>query len=1016
MAVLSVKLFGNPVVRMDGREVTLPYRKADALLYYLVLKRKASRSELVGLLWADTDAATALKNLRHAVYTVRKGLENDFFAAGQRTMLEVNPELSIQCDVLDFLERGDLESYHGEFLEGFSIQRAEQYEEWIVEQRNLLQTQYLTRLLEAEREAFARGDLAQAERYGALYVSLDPLEESAAVTLMGVYSAQKKFRKAIGVYHELCMNLSEELSITPLKETTAFYYQIVNEWNSSTYRLEEQSDELLVGKEMALRKLLSLCNRSPVELRTPCALVEGEAGVGKTYLLDHVLNRYDFSDRLVCRSCCYQSETGTPLAPWNAVMMTLASEIETRRLTIPENYLKTAAGLFPCLAINFGAGYSESDMDYPLQTNYHVALESAMLILSFVAQKVPLLIVFEDIHWIDKSSCDMLATFLRRFRSLNVTVICTSRDIYPDYVRKFISHAGQDKIIERYVVKRFNREETKQFVHYYLGQEPPGDLEHLEEQLYQSTGGNALLLIQLMNSIQESKDLQDLPKDLEGIIGYRLANLPLDERQVLDLISVFTEWAGFDILSSILTKEAMELLYICGQLKQRMLVVESDRDGMLSYALAHEKIKSALIQQQSQSTRRILHLRVAQYLEERIKHTKGQSYNRLVYHYEAAGRRFEAFQYRVLALNAYTGLSYALLPTLTETLEPDQPGEESMPSYFRALERELEQLRSGGEDLEQLSQLELILLHAKSRYCIYVGQYEEGLEALRRLIRLCGEIGETDMLVRAHLQYVYYGIQTHVTQVMEEHLRVGMLLLKGREKSAEYGIYLRLSGLLLMMQGKYPQARAAFEQSIQTFQDLEPSMDGRYAINVAGVYNYLGESYRLEGSYDRAFHYYDQAIIHNRSRGYYPGAAVFYTNYGVAAFQKGDHQEARELFRYAVEIYRSSHEYSGFPIAMSYLARYDAQDSAYEQAAEKLRESHRVSDMIGSPWWKGITIYNSWRIRLAMEREGRHVPALEELWPASREEHRLWGLSYLRKLQPWEGQAEMELELAGRPC
>ena len=64
MPELNAKLFGTPAVSVDGREITLPYKKADALLYYLILKRKTTRSELIGLLYEDTDSATALKNLR----------------------------------------------------------------------------------------------------------------------------------------------------------------------------------------------------------------------------------------------------------------------------------------------------------------------------------------------------------------------------------------------------------------------------------------------------------------------------------------------------------------------------------------------------------------------------------------------------------------------------------------------------------------------------------------------------------------------------------------------------------------------------------------------------------------------------------------------------------------------------------------------------------------------------------------------------------------------------------------
>ena len=74
MPELNAKLFGTPAVSVDGREITLPYKKADALLYYLILKRKTTRSELIGLLYEDADSATALKNLRHAIYTSARRL------------------------------------------------------------------------------------------------------------------------------------------------------------------------------------------------------------------------------------------------------------------------------------------------------------------------------------------------------------------------------------------------------------------------------------------------------------------------------------------------------------------------------------------------------------------------------------------------------------------------------------------------------------------------------------------------------------------------------------------------------------------------------------------------------------------------------------------------------------------------------------------------------------------------------------------------------------------------------
>lgn len=100
---LCVRMFGTPTVQVDDRNVTIPYRRAEALLYYLVLEKRASRQELAALLWEDAEPEIALKNLRHAVYTIRRTLGGNFFREGSRTVLELNPEIPIYCDVLNFL-------------------------------------------------------------------------------------------------------------------------------------------------------------------------------------------------------------------------------------------------------------------------------------------------------------------------------------------------------------------------------------------------------------------------------------------------------------------------------------------------------------------------------------------------------------------------------------------------------------------------------------------------------------------------------------------------------------------------------------------------------------------------------------------------------------------------------------------------------------------------------------------------------------------------------------------------
>ena len=984
MNKLTVTLFGTPSVYLNGNTIDFAYKKAAALFYYVLLNKQVSRSEAACLLWGDSDSASALKNLRHAIYTIRKNLGVDIFNSDRQSILEVRKDLDIRCDVLQFLQESILPETQKEFMEGFTLKHCELFDDWICEQRKILHDRYLEILLAQGQQAFQNGDLSLAERLGQLYVRQDPLEESVAVMLMEIYRDQKKYRRAIGVYQKLHENLLAELSISPLKETSDLYYKIIDEWNSSTEHVEENSAKLLLGKEEALNEILTLCNRPLTTDHTPCAIIKGEAGVGKTYLLDHILNDYDFSDWLICRSYCYQSEAHVQMAPWNCIMMTLMTELKTRDFTVPENTIKNASMLFPCLTALCGQDVASYDLNYILPQNYHMAEESALLIFAEAARHIPLLLVFEDIHWMDKNSVDFLSMFLRRLRNLNITVLCTSRTICADYVRKFIDIVLEDNVAHAVSVRSFNEQETATFAKYYIKRKPDSDL---CKQLYARTGGNALLLVQMIKILQEHPELSTVSDDLGDIIGTRLENLPPDERQVLDFISIFPDYVSFDMLLAILTKNPMELLYICNQLKRRMLIQENSTDNVLGYSLTHELIRSSLIKRQSEPARRILHSRVAQYLEENLSGASSIPYERIIYHFKESGNRFKAFQYQVKALDVYTSLHYAVFPALGTGVFAESE-QKNLTDYFQILETNLADLyRNYPGERDTLNQLETTFLLAKGRYAIYVGEYKIGLAALDCLTKICDKNHIKEPLVAAQFQYICFGIQTYNTEIMSVHLEILKSLLAGQTLSKNYGIYLRMEGLFQLMSGDYQLSRSMFQKSIETFGALTPRGDDRYAINIAGAYGYIAESYRMEHNYPQAFLAYDQAILYNRSCGYYPGTAVLYTNYGVAAEQSGEQRVAKKLFNFALETYQKTYEYSGRPIALSHLAYFEAEAGNFDLAAQYLDEGFRISDTIGSPLWKATVCYHCWKIHALILDRNQNAPVLEKRWPKSLNKH-----------------------------
>lgn len=1005
--MLYVKLLGPPRILSDGNEVHLPYKKAEALLYYLLVKKKTTRSELVDILWAETDSAAALKNLRHAVYSVRKAIGSELFTGETRASVALDESLALYCDVDAFLS-GDINAYSGEFLEGFSLPtQANGFCEWAEEERRALQQLYLRRLLSLEREAFGAEKYEEAERYGLAYLKADPLEENAVVLLMQVYSAQQKYRKAIDLYHELCRRLLEEFGISPLKETVALYYEIIEKWNTSTFEVKSGGKSQPHGKNQALRRLMKLSGEASVRSAAPLLVIQGVAGVGKTFLIDYILHQEFFPERRVLYVYCHPSESHRVLAPWNSVMVELLAEISRRHIQIPESYLRTAAGLFPCISIGYDLNYVDTTNSYPLGVEYRIAQESALEILTLAAKSIPLLLIFEDIHWMDPASAELLHALLRRLHGTGLFAICSCRDSRPAYIDSFIRESERDKLTEVCTICDLTLAESRDFIRAYLHD---GYSDGVAQDIFQHTNGNPLLLVQLLNSLDDSDDPATILKSTDNIISARLAGLTNEERHILDAISVFDGWVPLEMLSSILSEDELKLMYLCDTLRQRAILTEVVKGDVLGYMFSHEKIKSVLSQRQSNTSVRILHLRAAQYMESQ---NDEKLYEQIIYHYTRGGNRLKAFAYRVRSLDLFAGRCYELLPILSTNADLPDYDESGFLPYFDRLEEELRELRavSFGQDDPLLDELEQTLLYAESRFCVHSGFYDRALQLLARLLSLSEKADDALLTARVYLQYVYYGVQIYDIETMRAYLEKGMLLLDRIGNCAEYGSFLRLTGLMHLMRGEYETSRDWMERSILFFHSLSSDKNSPYAINIAGAYCYIAETYRLQQDYERAFYYYDQAIVYNTGCGYYPGAAIIYTDYGVAAFQQGYHDEARQLFERAYDIYQAFHEFSQLPIALSYLAWFRALDREYGEAAELLRRAFAVAENLSAPWWMGISIYMSWHIRCLLEERHDAFDALTQLWPAQSCAHIEWGLTFLHRLERRIETAELEAAL-----
>ena len=154
---LELALLGSPEVRWGGKPVTgFRSAKAQALLYYLAATgRPQPRSTLAGFFWADVGDYYARRNLNRTLSNLTQ-LVGDHLVKGRETLaFDRNQPYWLDSEIFDNAIntasttddagplQGALELYRGEFLAGFYIHDAPEFEQWVLAERTRLNERYL---------------------------------------------------------------------------------------------------------------------------------------------------------------------------------------------------------------------------------------------------------------------------------------------------------------------------------------------------------------------------------------------------------------------------------------------------------------------------------------------------------------------------------------------------------------------------------------------------------------------------------------------------------------------------------------------------------------------------------------------------------------------------------------------------------------------------------------------------------------------------------------------------------
>jgi TolB-like protein/DNA-binding SARP family transcriptional activator len=236
MVHLRLTLLGSFAAhRYDGAAVTLPTRKAEALLAILACRAgEAWRREcLAALLWGERGDQQARHSLSQTLTTIRHALDAAApLLVAERETVMLSPQ-AVEADVAEFERlaagdavgdlRGAAELYRGPLLDGLKLQEPG-FEDWLRQERARLHELAVAALTGLAERELALGDVDAVVDTLGRALALDPLAEDLHRRLIRLHLDQGAYNAAIRRYRQCAEILKRELDTIPEPATTALYH------------------------------------------------------------------------------------------------------------------------------------------------------------------------------------------------------------------------------------------------------------------------------------------------------------------------------------------------------------------------------------------------------------------------------------------------------------------------------------------------------------------------------------------------------------------------------------------------------------------------------------------------------------------------------------------------------------------------------------------------------------------------------------------------------------------------
>ena len=668
-------------------------------------------------------------------------------------------------------------------------------------------------------------------------------------------------------------------------------------------------------------------------------LISGEAGVGKSRLIEELLG-----DALIHDFLCLKSAG------------------------------REEGGQIYGALIDAFQGTADLVAELPdsLETDKFSIMEHWLQLLKRLRQKQPVVLSLEDIQWLDELILEFLQYVLRDPEPCPFLLCLTCRwsnlEPFSKEVENFI-HSNEFAEATHIQLKNLPREEVGYLAASMFGERSiPSDA---LQTLFRETGGQPLFVVEavrmLVNADVVRQDMSGdwqwgefpetlLSDDISEVLYRRIATLPAVQQRVLEYACVFLSDFSFELLAAVWRSDELELLDVLDDfVAEGLLTTYGDEER---YRFSQGLCRRAIYDRMQNVRRRLLHREIGNVLEE--SEDAEELTEELADHFAAAEEQNKAVKYlrlsgkKALEKHAYRQARMrfeAVRDWITnDAFESQADAIDFLCDYADVL-RNCDQHNKALELLDEAKTLlpadrkdlkaRILNLEGSIHSVLQHGEIAE--EYMLEALQLYRELGDLDGEIQT------LGSLAYMCDVSGRHEEAIAYMRREIEKYATLGeaqnkaVLQRREGLFALVRFRFKTAKSHLEATVRTAQQLGLEYHRIWALNLLQrVYFYLGDLNRAE------------AVCHEvigewQKRGVIHLEAVNFLYLGELALERGDFVEALEYAETSAERFletpRRDYIYRAYAIATTAAANIGNVETALEWAEKASEGTQQMSGM-----------------------------------------------------------------------